>query len=198
MIAALSAPFAALLFGLVTYLDRLQRQLARLASTDVLTALPNRRAFMDRTQQALDGGASGVLIILDADHFKRINDTYGHAVGDACLVAIADHLRRCLTPPDLIGRIGGEEFAAFLPDRTIQDSFPSDAALTGPIHVRCDADGATLEVTLSAGAAPASKDGALETILHFADRAFYQAKSNGRARIEIWAEPLPSDLRQSA
>ena len=104
-----STPFVWLAFALVTHLDNLQFQLAKLAATDMLTGLPNRRAFFEKAQQAHLNGQNGVLLVLDADHFKQINDTYGHAAGDAVLVTAARVIRRNLPSGALAARFGGDD-----------------------------------------------------------------------------------------
>ena len=89
---AIALPFTVLIMGVLLHQRRPQDTLSILATTDMLTGLPNRRDFLARTQAALSRDGPG-LLLLDADHFKRINDQWGHSVGDACLIAIGAHLR---------------------------------------------------------------------------------------------------------
>jgi len=113
-------PFVAILMPVLQRLRRLQSDYARparefevLAATDMLTGLPDRRAFMNGTASARDGGQRDVLLLLEADHFKLINDTWGHPTGDACLRAIARHLLGHLRKGDLLERPGSKEFRVF-------------------------------------------------------------------------------------
>lgn len=191
IVVCIATPFLAIQFIVVTYLDRLQRRLAELAMTDVLTGLPNRRAFIENTTTTRENLPVGTLLLLDADHFKRINDTYGHATGDACLQAIAERLRQSLTPDDVYGRLGGEEFAAYLPRATPQRVRQFGEQLTRSI-LTATADGkATVNVTLSIGAAYVQPECSIEVLFRRADTALYSAKANGRAKMVIWDEMEP-------
>lgn len=181
-------PFMVLVFAVVTRLDRLLQRLVELATTDMLTGLPNRRAFLSQGAAALSRSDRGVLFIIDADHFKTINDKYGHAVGDLCLQAIADHLRRVLRTGDVVGRVGGEEFAAYLPDARVEHATEIGQRLTGAIEVQIEGGGVSLSFTMSVGAAETRPDGTLEHLLKLADMALYQAKRDGRARLVFWRD----------
>lgn len=196
MFAALTAlPFVALVMGLLLHMRRLQHKLLMLATTDVLTGLPNRRAFLGRMEEMRATGRDGALLLLDADHFKRINDTFGHAVGDACLIAIAERIRAAARPGDLAGRLGGEEFSMFLPETALEEARLIGARLCTPIEVEppAAAGPATrpVRVTLSAGLAFGHAATPLERLLAQADEALYQAKATGRARVVIWHEVEP-------
>jgi diguanylate cyclase (GGDEF)-like protein len=183
-------------FLIVSTLDTTERrrmhdELQLLATTDALTGLPNRREFMrrleeeqSRVQRAPQQGAC--VLLLDVDHFKRINDEYGHAAGDQVLQQLADRMNAGRRKIDMLGRIGGEEFAILLPATT-----PAAAALTAerlrawvaeaPMHLP---DGVALEVTVSIGLAPldpADAEGA--HALSRADQALYAAKRAGRNRV---------------
>ena len=176
-------PFLILCMAILTRQHRLQQALSVLATTDMLTGLPNRRAFMDQAGRALARDGRGVLLLLDADHFKRINDHWGHGAGDAALVAIGGHLRAALRSDDILGRLGGEEFAAFLPLASLADTQDLGGRLCTPILV----SGVTgdLSVTLSAGAAEAGEGITLDRLIAMADRALYRAKADGRARLHV-------------
>ena len=184
-----STPFMLLVFYVVTYLDRMQLQLGQMAATDPLTGLPNRRDFMNRAHRSLErilGSPRGVILLIDADHFKRINDNWGHAVGDLCLTNIADRMRNELRAGDYLGRIGGEEFAAFLPATRLSDAIRIGTRMAQPIVVEPQKPAGRLKFTLSVGAAEVEEGMTLDAALHLADLALYRAKNEGRARIVVW------------
>lgn len=179
----ISLPFVILTMAVLHRQWQLQQILSTLATTDMLTGLPNRRAFMARATSALERDGTGVLLLLDADHFKRINDRWGHGAGDAALVAIGGHLRAVLRSDDILGRLGGEEFAAFLPSILPDEAAHLGQRLCAPIAVAGFAEG--LSVTLSVGAASACDGSSLDRLMARADRSLYRAKSEGRARMHV-------------
>ena len=179
-------PFVVLVMAILHRQRALQQTLSTLATTDMLTGLLNRRAFMARARRALEGEERGLLLLLDADHFKRINDQWGHGAGDAALIAIGAHLRAAMRPDDILGRLGGEEFAAFLPSASLGDAYPLGQRLCAPIVVEGVPDG--FSVTLSAGAAGVCQGFTLDRLMALADRALYRAKAEGRARLHFEEE----------
>ena len=185
--ALVQFPFTTLAFAMITYMDRMQTQLAELAMTDVLTGLPNRRAFVARAGRAHANGDSGFVLIIDADHFKRINDTYGHAVGDRCLQAIAKRLNDVRRAEDIIGRIGGEEFGAFMPFCTMEEINRIGPRLCGAILINLPEERDPLRLTLSVGAAETHPHEVIEAALSRADEALYAAKAGGRGRLVVWS-----------
>jgi diguanylate cyclase len=187
-------PFTALAFTMLTYMNRMQIHLAELAMTDVLTGLPNRRAFVAQAGRAQAGGHAGFMLIIDADHFKRINDTYGHAVGDRCLQAIAKRLNDVRRPEDLIGRIGGEEFGAYLPYCTMQEIDQLGKKLCNAILINLPDLPVPLRLTMSVGAAETRPDEMIEAALSRADEALYAAKASGRARLIVWTRSAALDV----
>jgi diguanylate cyclase (GGDEF)-like protein len=159
------------------------------ASTDALTGLPNRRAIQDTLKRVVAHSARTVsplaAILIDLDHFKRINDTYGHDKGDAVLAAVGDVLSGSLRASDFVGRNGGEEFVALLPDTDSTSAALIGEKLRGAIAA-IDLPGLDRAVTASFGIAiHPDMAGDSETLLRLADRALYAAKAGGRNRVEI-------------
>ena len=157
---------------------RLQNELIELASIDPLTRVFNRRAFFEKAQQLCRGEAPLAAIMLDADHFKRINDTYGHDVGDQALATLC---REVQNEDALVGRLGGEEFAILL------EGASDDAAAqyAESLRVRLaalsfDAAGEQTSVTCSFGIAERRPDESIDDLLRRADAALYEAKGRGR------------------
>ena len=182
-----AAPFVALTLYAVGRAVVLKDRLGVVASTDMLTGVANRRGYFQEARRAVAEGG-GLLLILDADHFKAINDRYGHQVGDACLVAIARHLAATLSTGDLLGRIGGEEFCIFLPGAGPERTDALSQRLCRPIPVSPGVPGVPdLTVTMSAGATRIGRVEPIETAIRRADIALYRAKGKGRARMEYVA-----------
>jgi diguanylate cyclase (GGDEF)-like protein len=153
----------------------------RLSRTDPLTGLMNRRAFIDIIS-ALD--KPYVVAVLDIDRFKVINDTYGHAAGDAVLVEVARELRRVLGRDAAVARLGGEEFGVILRDRAKDESIAAMDLVRAALATRTfDADGSEISVTFSAGVARGDGRIGYSILLTHADRALYLAKASGRNRV---------------
>ncbi len=183
----IALPFIAMIMATMRHQHELQEKLTLLASTDMLTGLPNRRAFLTRATAATHGGQTGALLLLDADHFKKINDTWGHAIGDLCLSAIAARLRASLRPGDLVGRLGGEEFSIFLPGVSIAQALMTGDRLCQAIAIAAEGLENDIQVTLSIGAVFCDARTPLDKLMAQADAALYRAKAEGRARMVIWA-----------
>lgn len=166
-------------------------ELRRLATTDPLTGLANRRYFLAQVERELNRlkrySASAALLMLDLDHFKQINDAYGHAIGDAVLKHFAFIASQTLRKIDLLGRLGGEEFAALLPDTTMTGAYPLAERLRGIIMESPAMTGAgSIGFSVSIGVALlAQNDLDADAILIRADRALYRAKNRGRNRVEM-------------
>jgi diguanylate cyclase (GGDEF)-like protein len=158
------------------------------AATDALTGLPNRRAIDDHLKRLLAQAGRSLTpmsaILLDLDHFKEINDTFGHERGDEVLAAVGALMRSELRGSDFAGRSGGEEFIVMLPDTDRAGALRVAEHLRQAMH-SLSLPGVTREVTASFGVA-AFPDDALdgETLLRLADRALYVAKQSGRDRVE--------------
>jgi diguanylate cyclase (GGDEF)-like protein len=167
------------------------------ASMDPLTGMFNRRGFAEACARVIEreakAGRPVTVLIFDIDHFKSINDRFGHAAGDEVLRLFATIVLNTLRITDLSGRIGGEEFAAFLPcsleesviaAERVREAFESSGIVVeeGPV-----------DTTVSIGVAGGPAGTELEVLLAAADAALYQAKRNGRNRVEA-AEELPLSL----
>jgi diguanylate cyclase (GGDEF)-like protein len=163
---------------------------ADLAKTDWLTGLPNRRGFFQAVagNHLLNDGAdpSGV-IALDIDHFKRINDRYGHAVGDQVLQAFGGHLRALTDQSQLLARMGGEEFCIVLPGqpRSLAQALAEKVRKRCMEHPVVISDGEPIRFTVSAGVTETMPWEDFEKALAKADQALYRAKENGRAQVVV-------------
>jgi len=157
-------------------------------NTDVLTFLPSRRKIIvDLQEEVIRSNRYGTplsISLIDLDHFKKINDTYGHTTGDEALRTVAARLREQIRNPDTIGRYGGEEFLIVLPNSETKAAGDQATRLCQRIRtLQVEANGHVLTVTISIGVAQ-YKIGQenWEQFLHRADEALYQAKDTGRDR----------------
>jgi PAS domain S-box/diguanylate cyclase (GGDEF) domain len=163
-----------------------EEALRRLANVDGLTGVLNRRHFMEEGERLMSlarrSGRPIAALMLDADHFKSVNDRYGHGVGDSVLKALAETVSANLRDTDILGRLGGEEFAVLLPDTDQAGAEDLTERLLSAIReLRVQADGQSLGFTISAGIALGCRE-ALEDLLKRADSALYDAKHAGRDR----------------
>ncbi|MGZ5444532.1 MAG: diguanylate cyclase [Thermoanaerobaculia bacterium] len=147
-----------------------------LTERDPLTGVLTRGAFDTRARHRAENGNSAVLVLLDLDHFKEINDTRGHVAGDRVLAATGAVLRRHLRQTDVVARYGGEEFALLLEDLSVPTAVSLCERLLADLS-------STIDVTFSAGVAPL--DGSFEEAFRRADLALYEAKRGGRARVMV-------------
>jgi len=186
VVFAMAAYTARYYYGTVR---RAEHQLVALASTDPLTGLSNRRNLIDRAEQALQqprhAGQPTALVIADIDHFKHINDAYGHLQGDAAIQLTARVCRGELRVTDVAARLGGEEFAVLLPD--MPDGRLLDLAEAIRLAVAGMQVRAELQLTTSVGAGRLRLGETLEQLQQRTDRALYRAKALGRNRSE-WAD----------
>jgi diguanylate cyclase (GGDEF)-like protein len=174
----------------ITERKRIEAELERLATTDPLTGLYNRRHFFTvaeaefKKAQRYERLLSAIM--LDIDHFKKINDTYGHAVGDQALIFLAQHLRACMRAVDVVARYGGEEFVILLPETPAETAYQQVAER---IRVQLEQavmplpEGGDLKFTVSLGIADNARpapDATFEHLLKMADEALYVAKDSGR------------------
>lgn len=171
----------------ITEIQRLETELRRLATTDSLTMLPNRRFFLERARQeqhrAARNGTCLSVLIMDIDHFKRVNDTHGHAAGDQVLVGLGELLRAGMRDQDVAGRLGGEEFAVLLPDTDSAGAVMLAERLRAAVEshrIKGVADH-PLQITASLGVASLTAGrGSVDELLARADEALYRAKKAGR------------------
>lgn len=166
--------------------ESLRLELEHMARTDALTGLLNRRAFLDEFEResarTARDGSQLCMLLMDLDYFKQINDRHGHRTGDAVLCSVAEVLRTSLRRGDLVGRLGGEEFAALLPQTTEFQAGMLAERLRERVETQAiAADGAPVSITASFGiAAWQGSYESLEVLMHHADIAMYMAKQAGR------------------
>lgn len=188
----------------ITEQKRIERKLTRLsaklrqhANTDHLTGINNRRAFFRQSRKELSRGQRVArdtsLLLIDVDFFKRVNDEHGHQMGDRVLVNICTALAKELRQYDLLGRLGGEEFAVLIPETGEPRAWEVAERLRLAVAAqRHDPDRPGLAPTLSIGVAVNPKSCLpLDTLIRRADQALYQAKEEGRNRSILW-QPSPT------
>ena len=159
----------------------MQSELVRLASVDPLTGLHNRRVFFEMAEAARAQECRLTAVMLDIDHFKRVNDLYGHDVGDQAIAAVA---KAAATEGAIIGRLGGEEFAMLLKDRSLADGAELAEELRLRIAaLRFDTDKGPMTLTCSFGVSERKPGDSIDDLLKRADVALYAAKSSGRNRV---------------
>lgn len=163
----------------------------RVANTDMLTGLPNRRHTLAFLEKALVGarenGAPLAVAIFDIDHFKRINDAHGHAVGDAVIRRVAQRAKAVLRDCDMVGRIGGEEFVCILQRSSAQAAEIVAERVRKAVETGTAKEKALPNATISIGVALYDGEPDAEELLHRADQALYAAKREGRNRLRMAA-----------
>jgi diguanylate cyclase (GGDEF)-like protein/PAS domain S-box-containing protein len=176
----------------ITERKRLEQRLAHMATIDELTGLMNRRALVSVIENEIRrlhrSHEPSVLMMIDFDHFKEVNDTYGHDAGDRVLRHFAEIARECLRESDSLGRLGGEEFAVLLPDTPLAGALTLAERLRMAVEAaetRCD-DRLSIRITLSIGLCQLSRDDhTASDALRRVDKALYRAKALGRNRVEV-------------
>jgi diguanylate cyclase len=160
-----------------------RRRLRTLANMDALTQVPNRRHFHELASLAIarDPPGSAVLLILDVDHFKHINDSLGHAMGDRALCLLSAALIEHLRAPDVAGRHGGDEFVLLLRRASTQDAMGVAARIVAGMQARASAEGLP-HLSLSLGMVQVAAGEGVVDALRRADQALYEAKRQGRSR----------------
>ncbi|MDE8601752.1 GGDEF domain-containing protein [Marinomonas sp. RSW2] len=171
-------------------LQVLNKKLEELATRDSLTGILNRGSFFEMAQHLLilsqRQKSPASFLLIDLDNFKRVNDTYGHFVGDKVLIHFTQTIQKSLRKSDLIGRVGGEEFAIFLPDTGNDDAFQLAEKLRKIIsHSVLEVDGNVVAYTVSLGVESSEpKDHLIDELFKRADLKLYGAKDKGRDRVE--------------
>jgi diguanylate cyclase (GGDEF)-like protein len=166
------------------------RRLEELSRTDALTGLRNRRSFDEelkmRFEHARRYGRPLTLVMIDIDHFKEVNDAFGHPVGDAVLQKVAQVLQRTTRQSDVVARFGGEEFAVLLPETPMREALQFAEKIRAAVAAEDLGTGMPPRITISAGVAGMSKSElhSPEELVAAADAALYRAKGNGRNRVE--------------
>jgi diguanylate cyclase (GGDEF)-like protein len=170
---------------------KLIENLKRRAAHDGLTELLNYQSFQELLEKELYRakryGSDLCVILADIDHFKVVNDTYGHPAGDAVLKGVAACMEGALRQSDVITRYGGEEFGIIMPETAIKDAFVVTERLRRTVEaLKIEYEGETISVTLSFGIASMdSEDVGKENLVRSADAALYEAKRNGRNQVCI-------------
>ena len=194
----LAPPFFYYLLAKLRELAIAHHELMNVAATDSLTACLNRRAFTAIVEGYLDRvaqkqvRAEGALLVIDVDHFKSVNDQYGHGRGDEALRMIADTIRETVREIDVVGRLGGEEFGVFLPGVTTELTSGIAERIRMAIHKTAFApEGRPHPLSVSIGGAAFADETSFTELFRIADRHLYVAKNNGRDRVDIEHIPPP-------
>jgi diguanylate cyclase (GGDEF)-like protein len=185
---------AVVIFQDVTERHELESHLRFLATTDALTGVANRRSLLRRAEhefrRARRYGRPMALLLLDLDHFKKVNDTWGHFAGDEALKALCEVCLGSLRGSDMLGRLGGEEFAVLLPEAGIKDACGTGERIRHVVEqLEIDWHGRTIRLTVSVGVAtlePTDPD--IYALMRRADLALYTAKDVGRNRVVLCAD----------
>jgi len=179
---------------LVLAKDRTVRQYKLAAATDPLTELLNRRGFFEAAAEIMTARQAGkepvCVLAFDLDHFKAINDRFGHNSGDATLHLFATVVKKTLRAGDAIGRLGGEEFIALLPS-TLGDATAAANRVRRAFAAASAVPGSHAAATVSVGVSCGSASADIDTLIARADAALYRAKTNGRDRVEASDEAVP-------
>jgi two-component system cell cycle response regulator len=163
--------------------------LTELASLDTLTQIPNRRALNAFMDNAFANCQELCILMADIDFFKKVNDTYGHDVGDALLVHTANLLTKQIRNSDFVARYGGEEFLAVLPDTNMEIAIKIAERILRTVKdtpLTVEHTDTTISLTLSIGiSCKTSEDSSVQDILKRSDQALYIAKNNGRDQYRV-------------
>lgn len=175
-------------------LQAANKLLAHKANYDGMTGLPNREHFFDRSEEIRAASKNSVMLMLDVDNFKQINDSFGHPMGDEALVLLARSFRKILRKNDLIGRIGGEEFGVLLPDTSIAEGQIIGELIRHEVeHIKFEPQpGVFYTMTISIGLTNASPHQERPILMRNADAALFEAKRRGRNRVVMFEPNMRS------
>lgn len=178
-------PVSWFVFSMVFSIHKLEAEMRNLATYDSLTGLLNRRSFLEKADKVyrnmLHHQVRFAILILDLDHFKQINDKYGHATGDRVLEIFGKIVHQFSRPNDLAARIGGEEFAFLLPDSTREQAWCFAEKLhQGIQEMSIEEEGVAIRFSASIGLVVCSPTITIEKAMSLADKALYCAKESGR------------------
>lgn len=171
--------------------QHIKAQFEQQAYVDALTGVHNRHWMNDAFPRSIHRCAFSKqpfsIMIIDIDHFKRVNDTYGHLVGDLALKTVAQCMVKNFRPHDLLARYGGEEFAVLLPDTRPEEAIMVADRLRAKVaEEKINCEDISFQVTISVGVARTLHEDKLEALIGEADQALYRAKERGRNRVEIF------------
>ena len=176
--------------------DRADETNRRLAGQDALTGVANRRSIIAALERAVASALRQrqfmALMMVDIDHFKHVNDRYGHLAGDHVLRHVVELIQQRIRAQDIVGRYGGEEFLVVLPDTTLQGARALAQQLCDVVQATpCAWEGGHIPVTLSIGVygGVLAPQDAWDLLIHAADSALYRAKAGGRNRVELAQAP---------
>ena len=188
----LAGPLVFAMSRQMALLSEANRRLAALAATDHQTGCLNRGAFVERVEARISSGtdetgpSSGALLIIDVDHFKRINDTYGHDAGDDALLVVVDAIGSSVRGSDAVGRIGGEEFGIFLPGASVNEArLLAERIRRAIVASHFAPAGERHPLSASIGGAVFFEPMGYRELYRLADQRLYAAKRSGRNAIEV-------------
>ncbi|MBZ0215900.1 MAG: GGDEF domain-containing protein [Fimbriimonadaceae bacterium] len=183
-----------------TQLANLHREMERKSKLDFMTGILNREHFLSSFDRRRRKSDRGCLLVIDADHFKQVNDTYGHPIGDKALLAIVVAITSTVRDEDIVGRIGGEEFAVFLANTNTDEAFLIAERIR--LAVECidfnPRDQRKHPLSVSIGGAAAGEDAGWADLMRIADERLYDAKRSGRNKVVFSSEHLESETTSSA
>jgi diguanylate cyclase (GGDEF)-like protein len=183
-----------------------QKRIEHLAHFDMITGLPNRALLSDRlaqeTARARRASSRFAVLLFDLDGFKKVNDTWGHAAGDRVLALVGERVRKCVRASDTVGRLGGDEFLAILPETTLQGALGVAEKLREALREPYPLGDAVANLSSSIGVSLFPDHGLdPEALQRAADAALYRAKRDGKNRTEVANEPAraaPGDAARNA
>lgn len=169
-------------------LARSNKELEMKANVDVLTRIWNRRAILEIAEnehRRVRTPATLAVLMIDIDHFKKVNDTYGHPAGDEVLRAVGERLRSSIRSTDAVGRLGGEEFLVIMIDAQESEvARLAEAIRANVAREPVSFEGRPIALTCSVGFVTGGTEHSIDTLIRHADQALYRAKANGRNRVE--------------